>query len=119
MINKEDRKKALKKRHLKIRKRISGTSERPRLCVHRSEKHIYAQLIDDVNRVTLAQASTIDKDFEGVGSNKEAARKVGATIAKRALEKGLKSVVFDRGGCIYHGRVQELAEGARENGLEF
>lgn len=119
MINKEARKISVTKRHLRVRKRVSGTSERPRLCVHRSEKHIYAQIIDDVKGVTLAQASSIDKDFEGCGSNKEAARKVGSTVAKRALEAGIKNVVFDRGGNIYHGRVQELAEGARESGLEF
>lgn len=119
MIKKEDRQEARVRRHLRIRKKVSGTSERPRLSVYRSEKNIYAQIIDDVNKVTLVSASSIDKEFEGIGSNKEAARKVGTLLAKRALEKGIKSVVFDRGGYIYHGRIQELAEGAREAGLEF
>ncbi|SKA82224.1 large subunit ribosomal protein L18 [Clostridium sp. USBA 49] len=119
MIKKEDRQEARVRRHLRIRKKVSGTSERPRLSVYRSEKNIYAQIIDDVAQKTLVSASSLDKEFEGVGSNKEAARKVGALIAKRALEKGIKSVVFDRGGYIYHGRIQELAEGAREAGLEF
>ena len=107
------------KRHKRVRGKISGTPERPRLAVYRSNAHISAQIIDDVNGVTLVYANTYEKDFEGVGSNKEAARKVGNTLAKRALEKGISAVVFDRGGYIYHGRVSELAEGAREGGLSF
>ena len=107
------------KRHVRVRGKISGTPERPRLSVFRSNANIYAQLIDDVNGVTLAAASTLEKDFEGATSNKEAARKVGAAIAERAKAKGITVVVFDRSGYIYHGRVAELAEGAREGGLEF
>ena len=107
------------KRHKRVRGKISGTPERPRLAVYRSNAHISAQIIDDVNGVTLVAANTYEKDFEGIGSNKEAARKVGNTLAQRALEKGISAVVFDRGGYIYHGRVSELAEGAREGGLKF
>ena len=107
------------KRHKRVRGKISGTPERPRLAVYRSNAHISAQIIDDVNGVTLVSAITYEKSFEGIGSNKEAARKVGATLAERALEKGISAVVFDRGGYIYHGRVSELAEGAREGGLKF
>ena len=91
----------------------------PRLNVFRSEKHIYAQIIDDVNGVTLCSASSVEKDFEGLGSNKEAAKKVGMMVAERAKSKGIDNVVFDRGGYIYHGRVKELADGAREGGLVF
>ncbi len=107
------------KRHARVRGKISGTPERPRLAVYRSNAHISAQIIDDVNGVTLASANTYEKEFTGNGSNKEAARKVGNTLAKRAIEKGISAVVFDRGGYIYHGRVSELAEGAREGGLKF
>ena len=107
------------KRHRRVRAKISGTAERPRLNVFRSNKHIYAQIIDDVKGVTLVAASTMDKAFEGSGSNKEAARKVGQTIGKLALEKNITEVVFDRGGYLYHGRVKELADGARESGLKF
>ena len=114
MINKSDSNKARAKRHARVRAKISGTPERPRLNVYRSTKHIYAQLIDDVNGVTLASASSMDKDFEGVGGTTEAARKVGTKIAERALAKNITEVVFDRGGYLYHGRVKELAEGARE-----
>ncbi|MBQ8725286.1 MAG: 50S ribosomal protein L18 [Oscillospiraceae bacterium] len=119
MIKRADSNKARAKRHARVRAKISGTPECPRLNVFRSAKHIYAQLIDDVNGVTLASASTMDKEFEGAGGNTEAARKVGQMIAKRALDKDIKDVVFDRGGYIYHGRVKELAEGAREGGLNF
>jgi len=119
MFKKEDRQEARVRRHLRVRKKVSGTPEKPRLAVFRSEKNIYAQIIDDVNAVTLVAASSLDKDFEGVGSNKDAAKAVGEAIAKRAIEKGIKEVVFDRGGFVYHGRVQSLAEGAREAGLEF
>lgn len=119
MVNKADRNKARLKRHLRVRSKISGTAECPRLNVFRSSKNIYAQIIDDVKGVTLAAASTLDKEFTGNGGNKEAARKVGELIAKRAKEKGITEVVFDRGGYIFHGRVKELAEGAREGGLNF
>ena len=107
------------KRHKRVRGKISGTPERPRLAVYRSNAHISAQIIDDVNGVTLVSANTYEKSFEGTGSNQEAARKVGAILAERALAKGISAVVFDRGGYIYHGRVSELAEGAREGGLKF
>ena len=119
MINRPDTRSQRIKRHKRVRAKISGTPERPRLCVFRSEKHIYAQIIDDVNGNTLVSASSVEKDFEGLGSNKTAARTVGKTVAERAKAKGIDTVVFDRGGYVYHGRVQELAEGAREGGLEF
>ena len=119
MITKPDSNKARLKRHARVRSKISGTPECPRLDVFRSAKHIYVQIIDDVNGVTLAAASTVEKDFGAYGGNKEAAKKVGELVAKRALEKGIENVVFDRGGYIYHGRVKELAEGAREGGLKF
>lgn len=120
MFKKEDRQKKRRVRHLRVRKKVSGTAERPRLCVYRSEKNIYAQIIDDVAGVTIVSASSLDKDFAGkAGSNKESAKLVGELVAKKAIEKGIKNVVFDRGGYIYHGRIQELAEGAREAGLEF
>ena len=119
MVSRKDSNQARLKRHKRIRAKISGTAERPRLSVFRSEAHISAQIIDDVAGVTLVSASTYEKDFEGATSNKEAARKVGATLAERALAKGISAVVFDRGGYIYHGRVSELAEGAREGGLKF
>ncbi len=119
MINRPDTRSQRIKRHNRVRGKISGTAERPRLCVFRSEKNIYAQIIDDVAGKTLVSASSVEKNFEGSGSNKEAARKVGKTVAERAVAKGIEDVVFDRGGYIYHGRVQELAEGAREGGLKF
>ena len=119
MINRPDTRGQRIKRHYRVRNKVSGTAERPRLCVFRSEKHIYAQLIDDVAGKTLVSASSVEKGFEGSGSNKEGARKVGKAVAERALKAGIKTVVFDRGGYVYHGRVQELAEGAREGGLEF
>lgn len=119
MINKPDSNKARLRRHKRVRGKISGTAARPRLNVFRSLHHIYAQIIDDVAGVTLVAASTMDKDFEGTGGNKEAAKKVGLVIAKKAAEKGITEVCFDRGGFVYHGRVQELAEGAREGGLKF
>ena len=119
MIKRPDTKVQRVKRHNRVRGKISGTPERPRLCVFRSENHIYAQVIDDVAGNTLVSASSVEKGFEGLGSNCEAAKKVGATVAERALKKGIEEVVFDRGGYIYHGRVQALAEGAREGGLKF
>ncbi|EJP6472013.1 50S ribosomal protein L18 [Clostridium sp. FAM 1755] len=119
MFKKNDRSKSRTRRHMRVRKKIFGTAERPRLSVYRSEKHIYAQLIDDVEGKTLVAASSTEKGFDGAGSNKEGAKLVGKIIAEKALEKGLNKVVFDRGGFIYHGRVKELAEGAREAGLDF
>lgn len=110
------------RRKLRIRKKISGTPERPRLCVYRSLKHMYAQIIDDTQGHTLVSASTLDKELRGrlrATGNVEAAREVGRLIAKRALEKGITKVVFDRNGFLYHGRVKAVAEGAREMGLEF
>ena len=119
MVSKSDSNKARLKRHVRVRSKISGTAECPRLNVFRSNCNSYAQLIDDVKGVTLVAANSAEKDFGENGGNKEGARKVGQLIAKRALEKGIEEVVFDRGGYIYHGRVQELAEGAREGGLKF
>ena len=119
MVSKKDSNQARLHRHTRVRGKISGTAERPRLNVFRSLNHIYAQLIDDVKGVTIVAASSVEKDFGENGGNKAAARKVGETLAKRALEKGIECVVFDRGGYIYHGRVQELADGAREGGLKF
>lgn len=120
MFKKKDRQEARVRRHLRVRKKISGTSETPRLAVFRSEKNIYVQIIDDVAKKTLVSASSLDKNFTGnIGSNKESAKAVGELVAKRAIEKGIKAVVFDRGGYVYHGRVKELADGAREAGLEF
>ena len=107
------------KRHVRVRGKISGTPECPRLNVFRSNANIYAQIIDDVNGVTLVAANTLEKDFEGATGNAEAAKKVGAVLAERAKAKGIEQVVFDRGGYLYHGRVAALAEGAREAGLEF
>ena len=119
MVSKKDKNAQRLKRHARVRAKISGTTERPRLAVYRSNANIYAQIIDDVKGVTLCSASSIEKDFEGIGSNKEAAKKVGAKIAEKALASGITEVVFDRGGYIYHGRVSELAAGAREGGLKF
>ena len=118
MVKKSDTNKARLTRHKRVRGKISGTAERPRLNVFRSTNNIYAQLIDDVKGVTLAAASSLElKDVNG--GNKDAARKVGKLIAEKAADKGIKDVVFDRGGYIFHGRVKELAEGAREGGLNF
>jgi len=119
MIKRPNTKAQRIKRHKRVRARVSGTPERPRLNVFRSDSHIYAQIIDDVNGVTLCSASTVEKGFEGFGGNKEAAKKVGLTVAERAKDKGISEVVFDRGGYVYHGRIKELAEGAREGGLVF
>ena len=119
MIKRPDTRGQRIKRHGRVRGKISGTAERPRLCVFRSENHIYAQIIDDVAGNTLVSASTVEKSFEGKGSNIEAAKKIGQTVAERALKAGIEEVVFDRGGYIYHGRVKALAEGAREGGLKF
>ena len=119
MVKKTDRKFERTRRHIRVRTKVSGTAERPRLCVYRSNSNIYAQIIDDVAGNTLVSASTLDKSVKTKKSNKEAAKEVGALIAKKALEKNVKTVVFDRGGYIYHGIVKELAEDARESGLEF
>ncbi len=119
MVNKTDRKLERTRRHLRVRTKISGTSERPRLCVYRSNSNLYAQIIDDTKGVTLVSSSTLDKDIKTKHANKEAAKEIGASIAKKALDKNIKTVVFDRGGYIYHGVVKELAEAAREGGLEF
>lgn len=122
MIKSENRKTKVKKRHQSIRVKLSGTTEAPRLAVYRSTKHIYAQVIDDVKGVTVASASSIDKDLRaklGHGGNIDAAKAVGEAIAKKALKAGVKDVVFDRGGFLYHGRIQSLADAAREAGLNF
>ncbi|HHF08167.1 MAG: 50S ribosomal protein L18 [Thermotogae bacterium] len=122
MIKRRDRKELRRKRHLRVRAKISGTPEKPRLAVYRSEKHIYAQIIDDVAGRTLVSASTIDKELKEKLQktwNKEAAVEVGKLIAKRALDKGISSIVFDRGGFKFHGRVKALADAAREAGLKF
>ncbi|MBQ7095957.1 MAG: 50S ribosomal protein L18 [Clostridia bacterium] len=119
MVKKPDSNAARIKRHKRVRSKISGTPECPRLCVFRSAKHIYAQVIDDVSGKTLVSASTVEKDFGVYGGNKDAAKKVGALVAERALKAKIENVVFDRGGFVYHGRVQALAEGAREGGLKF
>lgn len=122
MLKKPSRSEQRAKKHLRVRKKVYGTAQRPRLCVYRSEKHIYAQVINDDLGTTVAAASSIDKELKETltfGSNKEAAKAVGSLIAKKAIEKGIKEVVFDRGGYIYHGRVKELADAAREAGLDF
>ena len=119
MVSKIDKNAMRLKRHVRVRGKISGTPERPRLNVFRSNANIYAQIIDDVNGVTLASANTLEKEFEGLTGNFEGAKKVGAVLAERAKAKGISEVVFDRGGYIFHGRVAALAEGAREGGLEF
>ena len=119
MINRKDTNIARLKRHKRVRAKISGTAERPRLCVYRSNAHISVQVIDDTKGHTLVSASTMEKSFEGIGSNKEAAKKIGAIIAERAKAQGIEEVVFDRGGYLYHGRVLELANAAREGGLKF
>lgn len=119
MIKKIDRKAERERRHARVRNKVSGTADRPRLCVFRSNSNLYAQIIDDVAGNTIVQASTLDKEVKTKLSNKEAAKEVGSLVAKRALEKNIKEVVFDRGGYIYHGVIKELAEAAREGGLTF
>ena len=119
MVSKIDKNAMRLKRHIRVRGKISGTPECPRLNVFRSNANIYAQIIDDVNGVTLVSANTLEKGFEGATGNAEAAKKVGTLIAERAIAKGISEVVFDRGGYLYHGRVLELAEGARAAGLKF
>ena len=119
MVKKTDRKMERTRRHLRVRTKISGTSERPRLCVYRSNTNLYVQIIDDLAGNTLVSCSTLDKEIKTKHANKEAAKEVGKLIAKRAAEKNIKDVVFDRGGYIYHGVIKELAEAAREGGLQF
>ena len=119
MVSKINKKAMRLKRHIRVRGKISGTAERPRLNVFRSNANIYAQIIDDVNGVTLVSANTLEKGFEGATGNAEAAKKVGTVLAERAKAKGIEEVVFDRGGYVYHGRVAALAEGARKGGLKF
>lgn len=119
MVKRTDSNKQRLKRHIRVRSKISGTTQRPRLAVYRSNANISAQIIDDEAGNTLVSASTLEASFEGIGSNKEAAGKIGQLIAERAIAKGITEVVFDRGGYIYHGRVSELADGARKGGLKF
>ena len=119
MVKSFDKNAQRMKRHTRVRGKISGTPERPRLNVYRSNANIYAQVIDDVAGVTLVSASTAEKDFTEYGGNKEAAKKIGQLVAERCKAKGIENVVFDRGGYVYHGRVKELADGAREGGLQF
>ena len=119
MVSKINKKAMRLKRHIRVRGKVSGAAGRPRLNVFRSNANIYAQIIDDVNGVTLVSANTLEKGFEGATGNAEAAKKVGAVLAERAKAKGIEEVVFDRGGYVYHGRVAALAEGAREGGLKF
>ena len=119
MVKKTDRKMERTRRHIRVRRKISGTAERPRLCVYRSNTNLYVQIIDDVAANTLVAASTLDKEIKTKHANKEAAKELGTLIAKKALDKKIDTVVFDRGGYIYHGVVKELAEAAREGGLKF
>lgn len=119
MVKKTDRKMERTRRHLRVRRKISGTAERPRLCVYRSNTNLYVQIIDDVAGNTLVAASTLDKEIKTKHANKEAAKELGTLIAKKAADKKIETVVFDRGGYIYHGVVKELAEAAREGGLKF
>ena len=120
MIKRKSSEEARRARHARVRKKVSGTAETPRLCVYRSLKNIYVQIIDDTTGRTLVSASTLDADLRAnYGGNKEAAKAVGLSIAKKAAEKNIKAVVFDRGGYVFHGRVAEVAAGAREGGLEF
>ncbi len=119
MVKKTDRKMERARRHARVRRKISGTAERPRLCVYRSNTNLYVQIIDDVAEKTLVAASTLDKEIKTKYANKEAAKELGALVAKKAADKKITTVVFDRGGYIYHGVVKELAEAAREGGLVF
>ena len=120
MIKRKNKAEARQARHARVRKKVSGTTETPRLCVYRSLKNIYAQIIDDTTGKTLVSASTLDAELRAnYGGNKEAAKAVGMSIAKKALDANIKEVVFDRGGYVFHGRVAEVAAGAREGGLDF
>ena len=119
MVKKTDRKMERTRRHIRVRRKISGTTERPRLCVYRSNSNLYVQVIDDVAGNTIVSASTLDKEIKTKYANKQAAKELGTLIAKKALAKKIDTVVFDRGGYVYHGVVKELAEAAREGGLKF
>ena len=119
MVKKTDRKMKRTRRHIRVRRKISGTAEKPRLCVYRSNTNLYVQIIDDVAGNTIVSASTLDKEIKTKYANKDAARELGTLIAKKASDKKIETVVFDRGGYIYHGVVKELAEAAREGGLKF
>ena len=119
MVSKTDRKFETRRRHIRVRRKISGTVERPRLCIYRSNKNLFAQIIDDVTGTTIVSGSTLDKTVKTKYANKEAAKEVGTLIAKKALEKGIECVVFDRSGYQYHGVIKEFAEAAREAGLKF
>ena len=119
MVKKTDRKMERTRRHIRVRRKISGTADRPRLCVYRSNTNLYVQIIDDVAANTIVAASTLDKEIKTKHANKEAAAELGALIAKKALEKKIDTVVFDRGGYVYHGVIKELAEAARKGGLKF
>ena len=122
MLKKADKNAIRLQRHKRVRRKVSGTTQRPRLCVFRSSNNIYAQIIDDTNRVTLVAASSLEADVKGAVNhtgNKEAAKLVGQLVAKKNEKKGITEVVFDRGGYLYHGRIKELAEAAREAGLKF
>ena len=119
MVKKTDRKMERTRRHIRVRTKISGTAERPRLCVYRSNTNLYVQIVDDVAGNTLVAASTLDKEVKTKHANKEAAKELGTLIAKKAADQKIETVVFDRGGYIYHGVVKELAEAAREGGLKF
>ncbi len=119
MVKKTDRKMERQRRHLRVRRKISGTAERPRLCIYRSNTNLYVQIIDDVKGNTLVSASTLDKEVKTKYANKQAAKELGELIAKKAKAKNIETVVFDRGGYIYHGVVKELAEAARNGGLKF
>ncbi|MBP3707351.1 MAG: 50S ribosomal protein L18 [Clostridia bacterium] len=119
MVSNTDRKMERERRHARVRTKISGTAERPRLCIYRSNKNLFAQVIDDVAGTTLVSCSTLDKDIKLKASNKEAAKEVGSAIAKKALAKKIENVVFDRSGYQYHGIIKEFAEAAREAGLKF
>ena len=119
MVKKTDRKMERTRRHIRVRRKVSGTAERPRLCIYRSNTNLYVQIIDDVAANTLVSASTLDKEIKTKHANKQAAKELGTLIAKKAADKKIETVVFDRGGYIYHGVVKELAEAAREGGLKF
>ncbi len=119
MVSKTNRKLETKRRHIRVRRKVSGTAECPRLCVYRSNNNLFVQVIDDTAGKTIVSASTLDKEVKTKHSNKEAAKEVGTLIAKKALEKNIKTIVYDRSGYVYHGVVKELAEAARAAGLEF
>ena len=119
MIKSIDKAKNRRARHARIRKNLSGTPDKPRLTVYKSNANIYAQLVDDTSAKTIVSASTLEEELKDMGANKEGAKKVGELIGKRAIDQGIKEVVFDRSGYLYHGKIKELADGAREAGLNF